>query len=499
MTERAEAARAADRAETGPGASLIDRLTPMITRTLGILDVLRSNGSHPTAAADIYRELFNSLRHFRDGALKAGKPESETYDAIFAVAAWADEAFGAYPDWCTDVTALTATLFKSTDPAADFAGRLKRLTDAQNEAREVFLIVLGLGYQGGRGADGQPDPARARELARLKMQQAARHRPPPLPPSKVDANGLTPAVYQLTDAPAYAPPQPRGGRLAWAGGLALLLLAGAGAGLWAVFGGAGGAETGGQLVATAEGPENEVLALLLEGFDCARVSASQGAEGRVQLSGFVASAADLRALETSVASLEAVQSVASTVAVRPWPFCAALSVLVDFGPHGGGMGGATAGGAVPDYAPPTIEFADGAGPLVEGQPLVFTVTASPDFDGYLYVDYIDAEGGVIHMLPEPLHPDNIVYSGEPVQIGLDPVGAGINDRIWRVTPPLGTRMILALSSPVPLFADFRPVEEDAADYLPELRETLTTTRNLGGALAYPGAYLFFETVPAATE
>lgn len=496
MTNTAEAARESDRAAA---ASLLDRLAPMITRTLGILEVLRASGTHPIAAADVYRELFNSLRHFRDGALKAGKPESETYDAIFAVAALTDEAFSAYPDWYTDVTALTATLFKSTDPAADFSARLKRLTDAQNEAREVFLVVLGLGYQGGRGADGQPDPARMRELARLKMQQAARHRPPPLPPSKVDSNGLTPEVYGLTDAPAYAPPRPRGSRLAWAGGLALLLLAGAGIAGWAVFGGSGARETGGQLVATAEGPENEVLALLLEGFDCARVSASQGAEGTVQLSGFVASAADLRALETSVASLQTVEGVESTVAVRPWPFCAALSVLVDFGPRGGGTGTGTAGGAAPDYAPPVIEFADGAGPLAEGRPLIFTVTASPDFDGYLYVDYIDAQGGVIHLLPEPLHPDNIVYSGEPVQIGLDPVEAGINDRIWRVTPPLGTRMILALSSPVPLFATFRPVEEEAEDYLPELRETLATTRELGGALAYPGAYLFFETVPAATQ
>lgn len=494
MTNTAEAAWGSDQAGAAGAASLLDRLTPMITRTLGILEVLRASGTHPTAAADVYRELFNSLRHFRDGALKAGKPESETYDAIFAVAAWTDEASAAYPDWCTDVTPLTTTLFKSGDPAADFAGRLKKLTDAQNEAREVFLIVLGLGYQGVRGADGKPDPARARELARVKMQQAARHRPAPLPPSKVDAAGLTPEIYALDDAPAYAPPKPGRGRLAWAGGLALLLVAGAGVAAWAVFGGRGGEETGGQLVETAEAPENEVLALLLEGFDCARVSASAGADGTVRLAGFVASPADLRALETSVASLDDVRGVDSTVAVRPWPFCAALSVLVDFAPGRG-----AAGGTVPNYAPPVIAFEDGAGPLSEGQPLVFTVTASPDFDGYLYVDYIDAEGGVIHMLPEPLHPDNIVYSGEPVQIGLDPVDAGINDRIWRVTAPLGTRMIMALSSPVPLFAAFRPVEEDAGDYLPELRATLATTRELGGALAYPGSYVFIETVPAALQ
>ena len=466
-------------------ASLLDRLTPMVTRTLGILDVLRATGTHPTSAGDIYRELFNSLRHFRDGALRAGKPETETYNAIFAVAAWADEALGRHTPWCADVTALTATLFKSSDPAAEFMARLNSLTDAQNESREVFLIVLGLGYAGGAAAS---DPARARELGRAKMQLAARVRPPPLPAGKVNALGLTPEVYDVPGTPAYAPPKSGSGRLVRVAALGGALLVGAGIAAWALFGPDGDSRPD-RVAAPVVAPENEVLALLLAGFDCARVSVSQGEGGSIALSGFVASEVDLRGLVTSVASLDDVGDVNSTVLVRPWPFCAALSLLVDHGADPAGIGSSG--------APPVIERAAATDRLVEGAPVMMTVTASPDFDGYLYVDYFDAEGGVIHLLPEPLHPDNIVYSAEAVPVGMDPSQAGINDRIWRVTPPLGTRMVVALSSPVPLFADFRPVEEGADDYLDALGDALETTRALGGAVAFPGASLFIETVPAA--
>ena len=83
-----------------------------------------------------------------------------------------------------------------------------------------------------------------------------------------------------------------------------------------------------------------------------------------------------------------------------------------------------------------------------------------------------------------------------MQIGIAPAEAGINDRIWRVTPPLGTRMVFALSSPVPLFADFRPVEEGAEAYLADLRDALASTRALGGALSFPNASQFLDTAPA---
>ena len=55
-------------------------------------------------------------------------------------------------------------------------------------------------------------------------------------------------------------------------------------------------------------------------------------------------------------------------------------------------------------------------------------------------------------------------------------------------------MIVALTVPVPLFPDLRPTQEDASDYLADLREALVEVPQLGGGSDFPADYIMIEAV-----
>lgn|GEM_PF-294354 len=470
---RAEGARAQGRAAAdggdGPGRPrLFDVLTPIIVRVLVVLDGLRGAGAQPPPAAEVRKELFEGLRRARDSGVRAGRPEAEVYHAIFAVAAWADDRLSRHPAWYRDTQPLTATLFKSKAPAAEFGERLNGLTDAETEAREVFVVVLGLGF--GTTPD---DPARTAQIQRLKAGHAARLRVPA--PAAFERQPLAADLYASPDPPPRPPPQRRSPwRGAVAGAAVLVLAVGGAVAAWRLT--ADTPDEGDGAVAGSAGIVERIVA----GYDCARVETALADDGRVVLSGFVRSDADRDRLRTQVAAVAGVAGVAGELAVRPWPFCEAIGILHDH--------------AALDAAEtrPTIALNADSATYRTGDPLVVTVTATPDFDGYLYVDSIDREGGVIHLLPEELRPRNDVHAGEPVVLGTDSE-PGPNQRQWIVARPIGTKMIIALSSPVPLFADLRPVEETAGDYLPDLEESLAEIVRLGGG-DLPASFTFLETV-----
>ena len=63
--------------------------------------------------------------------------------------------------------------------------------------------------------------------------------------------------------------------------------------------------------------------------------------------------------------------------------------------------------------------------------------------GYLYVDAVDPDDNVVHLLPTPNRTRNEVKPGGRVTIGTTPEKAGPKDDVFETAPPLGTQLLIA--------------------------------------------------------
>jgi hypothetical protein len=99
----------------------------------------------------------------------------------------------------------------------------------------------------------------------------------------------------------------------------------------------------------------------------------------------------------------------------------------------------------------------------EGEFLV--VNAVGAFDGFLYIDFLDPEGNVVHMLPSPVSENNEVRAGQQIVIGKE-------KRRYEILPPHGRNVIVAITSRQPLFDTKRPEIESAEEYLSALNVAL---------------------------
>ncbi len=116
------------------------------------------------------------------------------------------------------------------------------------------------------------------------------------------------------------------------------------------------------------------------------------------------------------------------------------------------------------------------------------MTATSLFKGYLYIDYIDgAEGYVVHLFPNEFRRDNAVEAGAKVDIGTLPQEI----EGYRVKAPFGTSLVIAVSTPEPLFSALRPTFEEkaaATQYLAELRRQLERLKAAGYQNSLLGSY-----------
>ncbi|MBF0093012.1 MAG: DUF4384 domain-containing protein [Alphaproteobacteria bacterium] len=191
-------------------------------------------------------------------------------------------------------------------------------------------------------------------------------------------------------------------------------------------------------VANREALEREARAL-----SCARVliEPEQGVPAR--LSGFVASAADHDRVATAAGP-----GVTDNLVVRPWPQCEALLTFADALSKPRGLSVKIAG------AEPAV--------LTGGGTLTVEVT-TPSHPSYLYVTYLQAGGDAVHLtqpqglMPKALPPNTKVSLGSPP------------GPVFRLGPPFGDEMIVAIASASPLFQEPRPLAERERDYLTAFR------------------------------
>ncbi|MBV8165759.1 MAG: DUF4384 domain-containing protein [Alphaproteobacteria bacterium] len=200
------------------------------------------------------------------------------------------------------------------------------------------------------------------------------------------------------------------------------------------------------------------LAQLFRGFVCADLSAELADDGAVTLIGTVARGDELPRLHREVSALPQVSRVDSRATVEPWPFCEVAKLLRT----------QTAGGP----SAPTLEPSHPDRIYHEGEALIVSATVNATAESYLYVDYFDTDGRVVHMLPTALRPNNRLAGGARIALGAEPDKAGHNERVYVISPPFGTGMVIALSSLRPLFPEPRPEQEDARSYLAALAGAL---------------------------
>ena len=104
----------------------------------------------------------------------------------------------------------------------------------------------------------------------------------------------------------------------------------------------------------------------------------------------------------------------------------------------------------------------------EGEPLSLKVTG-PGTPVYIYVDYYRLDHTVVHQVSnDQKDRENFLPAGASYVTGQNP-----HTRLTIAGPHFGDEMIVAVASPVPLFAgSARPITEPATAYVSALRETL---------------------------
>ena len=93
-----------------------------------------------------------------------------------------------------------------------------------------------------------------------------------------------------------------------------------------------------------------------------------------------------------------------------------------------------------------LELSNPDGRYKEGEFLSLNITATPAFDGYLYVDYLDSLGNIVHMLPAPKRTENAVQAGQRITVGAVPSKKSDAIYYYKIEPPHGRNLIVAITS-----------------------------------------------------
>ena len=223
----------------------------------------------------------------------------------------------------------------------------------------------------------------------------------------------------------------------------------------------------------------------VDSFQCAEVKPSLVGDQDVRLTGFVSSSDELgrlRAAAGGVANVGRIDD--SGVGVYPLSHCRLVKLVNET---------AAPSGALPA---PRLQFNNPDLVYKGGDTLIVNASGTTAYSGYLYVDYFDNEGNVVHMLPMPLHPDNRIKAGQVIVLGTQSEGGKAGERVYQIDAPYGPNLIVAIASAKPLFKRPRAEEQESAEaYLSALAQELKAAAAdpAGGRLV--ATYTTFNTVP----
>jgi len=100
---------------------------------------------------------------------------------------------------------------------------------------------------------------------------------------------------------------------------------------------------------------------------------------------------------------------------------------------------------------------------------------APDYDAYIYIDYFDAAGNVLHVEPNEQVPLRRATAQDIQQIGAESdLGEGLK---LVIGPPYGHEIAVAFAASEPLYDSLRPIQEPAAPYLAWLKAKVAQARS----------------------
>ena len=426
-------------------ARLLDRFSPLFALCSDLADALASGRPHMPHSL-LQRHILDLLDDARRRADTDGVPVAQFESASFAVVAWLDELMARMSGDPDDRLTLQARLFNSSNAQTEFFHHLAALQAGDEELREVYWQVLMHGFKGAYYFE-QDDRG---VLGKLKALHA------PSPPPHASAT-QTPAVAPLR-SPRSRSERPR--LQSWRLSSMLALVLTSAAILW-------------RLWSCSIAPRADLAAridLALQSRACADLTAYLGVEGKVKVSGFVASPDDMVRIKQDILGLPGVRVADFDLQLRVWPHCEVVALLQPYRQRN-----REAGTPMRLTVPSARE-----GRLREGDTVVVQVERARDTDA-IQVDCYLVNGAVMHLVSAVATAD-----GKRLELGRDMPSS------WLTSPPFGEMLITAVSSTTHLreTAD-RPPFEMASTYLLRLRQALAAS---DGSDRLRADYLFVETV-----
>lgn len=177
-----------------------------------------------------------------------------------------------------------------------------------------------------------------------------------------------------------------------------------------------------------------------EGGNCSNLYVTgQTSERLPLLAGFVGSRDDLGRLAAKYSDRQL-----RDVSLRPWPVCEALKTLER---------------PLAEPSRPDIRMLGGSSDLIYGDSLAFQVRA-PDFDSFLYIVYLQADGSVYNLLPRLGSIRRQVGFGEAFVFGDGRDGR----RKFTVQPPSGAEAIIVIAARSPI-QQLEDLERDGGQFV----------------------------------
>ena len=212
--------------------------------------------------------------------------------------------------------------------------------------------------------------------------------------------------------------------------------------------------------------DQDQLAAATASHGCGSVSYSLGSDRKVRISGYLTSAEDVARVQRQVTAIAGISEPSFDIALTPRSHCEMAALL-----------GPLADPAVRDGL--SLAFAGNAGEISIGEQPSLDVRV-PGFDGYLYIDYFDSGGQVLHLFPNGRDRFNLRPWRNRFILFKSP--------LWTVCGNVGQQLVTIVATAKPLFPARRPDVEDASDYIGVLGEALRTIPPAKAA----ASLLFFE-------
>jgi hypothetical protein len=223
------------------------------------------------------------------------------------------------------------------------------------------------------------------------------------------------------------------------------------------------------------------LAAVTAEFKCLSLDYAIGPDRSAQVSGFAASREDIDRLRKTIGSIGGISKLIFEVDVRIWPYCEAIDILeklMNFVPK--------------IKIPASLALLPVSGEAHLGEALIVDIRG-PSFDGFIYVDYFDAEGDVLHLLPNDRDKINFTPARVHLVLGKPPL-----KRCWILGGSTGEQLVTLVAATSPLFSDQRPEVDNARDYLPILSDAIKKLPE-GSGVATFSFFQLREALPSGSQ